>query len=164
MTDSNRKYDLIVAIVNADCIDEAMEAARSAGAAGGTIIRARSLSNAKAEQFIGITLAKEQEILLILTKRETKSEIMHALSERVGLKSEAGGVIFSLPVDKTAGIGVDTVEEQPEPKKTKESKEKAKPAEKTGEAVPAETAEPAAGETPETVAPEKEKSTEQENG
>lgn len=164
MTDSNRKYDLIVAIVNADCIDEAMEAARSAGAAGGTIIRARSLSNAKAEQFIGITLAKEQEILLILTKRETKSEIMHALSERVGLKSEAGGVIFSLPVDKTAGIGVDTVEEQPEPKKPKESKEKAKPAEKTGESVPAETAEPAAEETPETVAPEKEKSTEQENG
>ena len=84
---------------------EAMEAARSAGAAGGTIIRARSLENAKAEQFIGITLAKEQELLLILSKREGKLAIMNALSERVGLKTEAGGIIFSIPVDRTAGIG-----------------------------------------------------------
>lgn len=157
MTDSNRKYDLIVTIVNADCIDDAMEAARSAGAAGGTIIRARSLSNAKAEQFIGITLAKEQEILLILTKRETKTEIMHALSERVGLKSEAGGVIFALPVDRTAGIGVDTGEEESEQKKAKEQKEKAKPAEKTEQSVPA-------AETEAEALPTEEKSAEQENG
>lgn len=129
MTDANRKFDLIVAIVNSNFTDEAMEAARSAGAAGGTIIRARTLSNAKAEQFIGITLAQEQEVLLILTRRESKTEIMHALSERVGLKSEAGGVIFSLPVDKTAGIGAETGEEEPA-KKAKAAKEKEEPARK----------------------------------
>lgn len=104
MTNEDRKYDLIIAAVAAGRVDEAMEAARSAGAAGGTILRARSLDNAKAEQFIGITLAVEQEILLILAKRESKLAIMQALSERVGLKTEAGGVIFSLPVDRTAGI------------------------------------------------------------
>lgn len=106
MNDSQRKYDLIVAAVHAERADEAMDAARSAGAAGGTIIRARTLDNAKAQQFIGISLATEQEILLILSKREGKAAIMEALSERVGLKTEAGGVIFSLPVDRTAGVGV----------------------------------------------------------
>ncbi len=105
MNNEGRKYDLIIAAVDSNLTDEAMEAARSAGAAGGTIIRARSLENAKAEQFIGITLAKEQELLLILSKREGKLAIMNALSERVGLKTEAGGIIFSIPVDRTAGIG-----------------------------------------------------------
>ncbi len=104
MTNQERKYDLIVAAVEAGRVDEAMEAARSAGAAGGTILRARALENDKAEQFIGITLAREQEILLILAKRESKLAIMRALSENVGLKTEAGGVIFSLPVDRTVGI------------------------------------------------------------
>ena len=105
MTNEERKYDLIIAVVEANRSEEAMEAARSAGAAGGTVIRARSLDNAKAEQFIGISLSKEQEILLILSKREAKLAIMETLSEKVGLKTEAGGVIFSLPVDRTAGIG-----------------------------------------------------------
>lgn len=116
MKNEDRKYDLIIAAVDPNLTDEAMEAARSAGAAGGTIIRARSLQNAKAEQFIGITLAKEQEILLILSKKEGKLAIMNALSERVGLKTEAGGVIFALPVDKTAGIGASEENTQPSDK------------------------------------------------
>lgn len=107
MKDNDRKYELIIASMAANNIDEAMEAARSAGAAGGTIIRARSVDNDKAEQFIGISLMEEQELLIILAKREGKMAIMQALNERVGLKSAAGGIIFSVPVDKTAGIAMD---------------------------------------------------------
>ncbi len=112
MNGSDRKYDLIVASVETNRMDEAMEAARAAGAAGGTVIRARSLENAKAEQVIGISLMEEREILLILTKKEGKLAIMEALSEKVGLKTDAGGVIFSLPVDRTAGISVADEEAQ----------------------------------------------------
>ena len=104
MSSEDRKYTLIVAAVAANYVDSAMEAAREAGAAGGTIIRSRSMSNEKAEQFIGISLMREQEILLILTKKEAAMQIMNALSERVGVKTEAGGVIFCVPVDRTAGI------------------------------------------------------------
>lgn len=104
MHEEDRKYDLIVAAVASGHVDEAIEAARAAGAAGGTIIRARSVGNAKAEQFIGISLTKEQELLLILARREGKFAIMQAIMERCGLKTEAEGVIFSLPVDRTAGI------------------------------------------------------------
>lgn len=110
MSDGERQYHLIVAAVAANHTDEAMEAARAAGAAGGTIIRARSIDNKKAEQFIGITLTTERELLLILAKKDGKTAIMQALSDTVGLKSEAGGVIFSVPVDKTAGIGVQETE------------------------------------------------------
>ncbi len=105
MKDRERAYDLIVAIVAEGYVDEAMEAARDAGAAGGTIIRARSFSNAKAEQFIGISIREESEVLLILAKREGKLAIMDAVSQSAGLKTEAGGILFSLPVDRTVGVG-----------------------------------------------------------
>lgn len=114
MNSEERKYDLIVVSVEANHVDEAIEAAQGAGAAGGTVVRARSLNNAKAEQFVGISLLDEREILLILTKKEGKLAIMQALSEKVGLKTEAGGVIFSLPVDRTAGISAADEEDQEE--------------------------------------------------
>ena len=106
MKDEQRQYDLIIAAMAANFVDDAMTAARAAGAAGGTVVRGRSLSNDKAEQFIGISLMHEQELLFILSTRERKLAIMQALSEKVGLKTEAGGVIFSVPVDRTAGIAV----------------------------------------------------------
>ncbi len=112
MKNEDRKYDLIIAAMSANYVDDAMSAAHAAGAAGGTVIRARSVANAKAEQFIGISLTHEQEILFILTKKEGKLAIMQALSEKIGLKTEAGGVIFSLPVDRTAGIAVAEETEQ----------------------------------------------------
>lgn len=130
MTNQDRKFDLIVAVVDSNCTDEALEAAQSAGAAGGTIVRARTLSNEKAEQFIGISLAADQEILLILSKREAKTAIMEALSERVGLKTEAGGVIFALPVDRTVGIGVEEhAKKKEEPKGTEDNGAETKTAE-----------------------------------
>ena len=135
MKDEKRTYDLIICAVNAEYSDKAMEAARSAGAAGGTVLYARMLDNKKANQFIGISLATEQEILLILTKREGKLAIMQALFDQVGVKTEAGGIIFSVPVDRTVGIGAADAEEtntnekkdsKEEPKK-EESKKEAKP-------------------------------------
>ena len=104
MTEENRKYDLVVAAVAAGFAEEAMEAARAVGAAGGTVIHAHAQNNAKAEQFIGVSLMEEQDILLILTPREGKRAIMQALLERVGLKTQAGGIVVSVPVDQTAGI------------------------------------------------------------
>ena len=87
-----------------DCFTHTGSFALNAGAAGGTIIHAHSFNNAKAEQFIGISLIEERDLLLILTKHEGKLPIMQAMFEKVGLKTQANGIIFSVPVDKTAGI------------------------------------------------------------
>ena len=109
MNDEERKYDLVICIVAAGYVDDAMESARRAGAAGGTVLRSHSLGNAKPEHFIGITLQEETEILLILVKRDAKLPIMNALTKSVGLKTDARGLILSLPVDRTVGIGVSGV-------------------------------------------------------
>lgn len=105
MEKEKRVYDLIVAAVQSGFADEAMDAARAAGAAGGTLIHAATLNNRKAEQLIGVTLQKETEILMILTKSEGKLPIMRAIQETAGLKTDAGGVLFSLPVDSLIGVG-----------------------------------------------------------
>ncbi len=111
MKQEERKYNLVIAAVRAGNVDIAMEAARDAGASGGTVVRARATDNRKAEQFVGITLLQEQELLLILTKKERTQAIMDALSEKVGLKTPACGVIYALPVDRTAGISAADEEE-----------------------------------------------------
>lgn len=105
MKDKDRNYDLIVAIVTAGYVDEAMEAARSVGAAGGTILRARAVKNEKAEQFIGVPLHIESEVLMILSRRTDTEVIMNAINDKIGLKTEARGIIYSLPVDRTVGVG-----------------------------------------------------------
>lgn len=113
MKDKDRNYDLIIAEVSAGYVDDAMEAARAVGAAGGTILRARSINNAKAEQFVGISIHEEAEILLILAQREGKMAIMNALSQSAGLKTDAGGILFSVPVDRTVGVGAGSSAKKP---------------------------------------------------
>lgn len=121
MTAADRKYNLIIAAMRAGYIDEAMEAARAAGASGGTVVRARASDNRKAEQFVGITLLPEQELLMILAKKEQTQTIMEALSGRIGLRTPASGVIYALPVDRTAGISASDEEEAAERTEREES-------------------------------------------
>ena len=46
--------------------DEIMETAKVAGARGGTIIHARGSAQKDAEQFLGITIQPEKEIIMII--------------------------------------------------------------------------------------------------
>ena len=96
-------YRLIVGIVNRGFETAAMDAARSAGATGGTLINARG-----AEAF-GIAVQPEKEILLILSPEEKCADIMRAVVEKAGLNTAGAGICFTLPVDSVLGVtmGID---------------------------------------------------------
>ncbi len=100
-----RTHELIIVAVQSGYAEEVMDVARNAGAGGGTLIHAMTLNNQKAEQLIGITLQKETEILAILATKEGKMPIMNAIKDALGLKTDAGGILFSLPVDHLVGVG-----------------------------------------------------------
>ncbi len=102
---TQREYCLIVTAMQKGFAEEAMEAARAAGAAGGTVLTAATLGDKKAEQLIGVTLQKETDVLLILAKNDGKNAITEAILKKVGLKTDGGGVVFTLPVDNIAGVG-----------------------------------------------------------
>ncbi len=104
--------DLIVAIYEKGYTDLVMDAAREAGAAGGTTIRAKG-TGAGAEKFFGLSLAEEKEIVLIVASNSNKKEIMKAIMQKAGMDSKAHALVFSLPVTETAGFRfADTVEKE----------------------------------------------------
>ncbi|MCC8168468.1 MAG: P-II family nitrogen regulator, partial [Clostridiales bacterium] len=97
-------YELLVAIANQGYISMVMDAARSAGASGGTVLHAKGTGMERAEQFLGVSLVAEKEIILTVVKRKKKNDIMQAIMADAGLDSEAKTIVFSLPVTATAGM------------------------------------------------------------
>ena len=98
-------HELVIAVVNEKYSDEALDAARAAGATGATIFHTTSTNNAKVEQSMGTALSDETESIFILTTTEYKAKIMEAIRDSAGLKTEGGAIIFSVPVDELVGIG-----------------------------------------------------------
>ena len=100
----NTAHDLIVVIAEQGYTNLIMDAAREAGAYGGTVIHAKGTGMTAAEQFMGITLSEEKEIVYIVTKTEGKNAIMKSVMEKAGYESKAKAICFSLPVTDTAGL------------------------------------------------------------
>ena len=97
-------YQLVLTIVNRGSSDQVMEAARSAGARGGTLRHARGAGTEEASQFFGITIQPEKELVLILVQHEVKVPVMQAITKSAGLTTEGRGIVFSLPVNDVMGV------------------------------------------------------------
>lgn len=97
-------HELIVVIAEQGYTNLIMDAARDAGAYGGTVIHAKGTGKEAAEKFMGVSLALEKEIIYIVTKTEQKNAIMSAIMKEAGLDSKAKAITFSLPVTDTAGL------------------------------------------------------------
>ena len=100
----DKTYELIFCIVNTGFSGTVMDAARSAGATGGTILRGRGSAGKEAEDFFHIQIEPEKEIVMILAPVEIKDNIMTSIYREAGLASAGQGIIFSLPVTRTAGL------------------------------------------------------------
>jgi Nitrogen regulatory protein P-II. len=90
-------------VVNRGFADEVMEAARTKGAKGGTIINARGTAG-QVEKFFNISIQPEKELVLIVVKHDKRREIMEEITLKAGLKTPGQGVMFSLPVDEAIGL------------------------------------------------------------
>lgn len=101
---SAHPYYLIFTIVNRGNFDQVMEAARSAGATGGTLLHGRGLASEEAVKFLGITIQPEKDIVLILAPQKSHHKIMENISHEVGINSPGKGICFSLPVNSTIGL------------------------------------------------------------
>lgn len=106
----NTNYELIIVVANQGHSEEVMDAARAQGAGGGTVIHAKGTGLERAEKFLGVSIADEKELILIVTKTEMKNAIMKSIMENAGLESRARSVVFSLPVTDTAGLRLKDVQ------------------------------------------------------
>ena len=98
------QHELVVVIANSGYTDIIMDAARSANAGGGTVMHAKGTGMEGAEKFLGVSLAEEKEMVLLVVKKEDKNAVMSAIMQDAGLETKARSVVFSLPVSSTAGL------------------------------------------------------------
>lgn len=98
------KFELVVCIVNAGFSQMVMQAARNAGAKGGTILHARGSANPEAEEFFNIEIQPDKEMLLLLVPGTIKDAVLRAVYKVSGTGTDAAGIAFSLPVSRTTTI------------------------------------------------------------
>ena len=98
------EHELIIVIMNEGCSDLVMDAARSAGAGGGTVLHAKGTAGSGGERFLGVRLAEEKDMLYIVAHADEKAAIMRAISEKAGPGTEVGAICFSLPISAVSGL------------------------------------------------------------
>lgn len=101
--------ELLVVVSNQGHNDLVMDAARGAGAYGGTVIHARGTGMNQAELFFGVSLASEKDLTFIVTKKTQRNAIMSAIMKEAGMETPAQSIVFSLPV--TDAVGLNTGDE-----------------------------------------------------
>ncbi len=98
------EYELILCVVNDGYSEVVMDAAKSAGAKGGTVVHAHGTANKAAEKYFSITIEPEKELVMILVPAEIRSDVLDALYREAGLNTPGQGIAFSLPVDSVVGM------------------------------------------------------------
>ena len=97
-------YALIWVSVTGGYSDDVVDAARNAGAKGGTVMKGRRRSSERTSHHFGISMQEEQEFVMIVVPREKKNDTMSAIMDACGLNTKAHGVVWSLPVDEVMGL------------------------------------------------------------
>ncbi len=103
MGNAESKIVMIIAVVDKGNTEIVMGAARSAGASGGTVVRAKG-TGAQIAKFFGVSISEEKEMVYIIARRDNRDSIMKAVMEKAGSNTDAHGVLFSLPIDNVVGL------------------------------------------------------------
>ncbi len=102
-------YECVIAIVNHGYSDLVMEAAKRSGAKGGTILAGRGTGNKDIQDFFGVTVTPEKDIVLILVPKEIRDQVIASINEGAGMSTKGMGVAFSLPVGDVVGIDTEAL-------------------------------------------------------
>ncbi len=98
-------HQLITIIVNKGYAEDAMAAARNAGATGGTILSARGTARPGDETFFGVEIVPEKDMLLILAENAKANQIIDAVKELDCLSKPGSGIVFSNPAENFTLLG-----------------------------------------------------------
>ncbi len=103
--DMENSYQMINIIVNKGYAEDAMAAARKAGANGGTIIGARGTAKEDDEKFFGMKIVPEKDMLMILAPEEKKDDIVNAVTALPCFAEAGSGIVFCNRAEKFTLLG-----------------------------------------------------------
>ncbi|MCR4714155.1 MAG: transcriptional regulator [Treponemataceae bacterium] len=98
-------YEMINIIVNKGYAEDAMAAARKAGAGGGTILSARGTAKEGDEKFFGMEIVPEKEMLMILVTADKKDAVLGAVKALPCFEKAGSGIIFCSDVESFSVLG-----------------------------------------------------------
>jgi len=98
------KYEAIFTIVDKGLSDEVIEAARGAGATGGTVIHGRGAGIHEKEKLFNIEIEPEKDIVLILANESIVDNIVNAISKKLNIDKPGAGILFVMDVSRTSGL------------------------------------------------------------
>lgn len=98
------EYELIVVVINAGYADTVMDAAREAGAGGGTVLHAKGTGSMRGEKFYNMRFADEKDMVYIVAHKSEKAAVMKAVNQKAGPDTEARSICFSLPISSVMGL------------------------------------------------------------
>ncbi|VAW56604.1 Putative regulatory protein, P-II family [hydrothermal vent metagenome] len=99
-------FKLLIAFVGEDKTSDVMDAARSAGATGSTIIsNARGEGLVQATTFLGLSLESHRDVLLFLVEEHLSRKILEKISEVGEFDSKPSrGIAIQINVEDAVGI------------------------------------------------------------
>ena len=97
-------HKLIVTIVKKGKADMIVEAAREAGARGGTILHGRGVGIHENKKILGIPIEPEKEIVFTLIAEELADQVLSAIITAGNLNQPGKGICFVLDVEKVLGV------------------------------------------------------------
>ena len=103
MMKNKDEYELIITIVKEGYSDLVMHAAKKEKATGGTVIYGRSLGSSRTI-LANLTIEPEKDIVLNIVPKEIKKQVMESINKETGVKTEARGLIMSIPIDNVIGL------------------------------------------------------------
>lgn len=99
-------FKLIIALVEDNKTDAVMDAARTAGATGSTVINhARGEGLKRSKTFFGLTLETQRDMLLFLVEEHLSRSILETIA-RVGQFDEKPGTGIAFQIDVEDAVGV----------------------------------------------------------
>lgn len=98
------KFKVVISAVKADLTDRVVDAAKSAGGTGATIIPGRGTGIREAKTFFGLTLDAQTDVALFLLEEHLVDSVLEAVYEAGHFKEPGTGIAFVIPVDKVIGL------------------------------------------------------------
>ena len=103
--DTPSTHVLISFILNKGTADDAMAAARKAGASGGTILNAQGTGKEDDVKFFGISLVPEKEMLITIVPQDKASGVIEAVKSVPSLAEPGAGIAFTMDILDFAPLG-----------------------------------------------------------
>ncbi len=99
-------FKLIIALTEDSITDKIVDAARTRGATGSTVISsARGEGLEAAKSFLGLNLATQRDVILLLVEEHMSREILETIEQAGAFEDNPGsGIAFSIDVEDAVGV------------------------------------------------------------